>query len=541
MQVTDVSFTSTNQLTNDYINGIDKALAFFHYNIHEQDVYKKRVRDLKAQSYPREELVGYLRAFNKKHGASSKTLENIEKLRDLNSVVVIGGQQAGLLTGPLYTIHKVISIVLFARQQEKALGIPVLPVFWIAGEDHDFAEINHVYVSDKQKLIKKALKNKQQTKEMVSSMTIDHQACEKWIEGVFQSFSETEHSNNVRALVMDCLTEAKTYVDFFATLTTRLFAHTGLILIDAASPEVRKIESSFFVNLVEQNANLSASVINQQSEVKQLYKPLIDATEKTAHLFYSKEGERILLERDGGSQQFVGKQGEIALSQEELLFVARNHPERLSNNVVTRPIMQEFLFPTLSFIAGPGEVAYWAELKPAFELFNFKMPPVLPRLSYALIDRTIESYMKELNISIEEALNSGIHQQRESWLMNDVRNPYEAYFNQAKEEFEKVHQKLRKNVLQEDPYFEELLLKNRVNIQKQLEVAQKIVEAKQLTKNEAILKKYNAIELAVRPMGAPQERVWNVCYYLNKYGVQFVSDLLRQEVEFNHKLKVVSL
>ncbi|MBM7701765.1 bacillithiol biosynthesis cysteine-adding enzyme BshC [Metabacillus iocasae] len=541
MEITDVSFTSTNQLTNDYINGLDKSLAFFHYNIHEKSVYQKRAQYLKAQSYPREELIEYLGEFNKKHEASSETLANIERLQDPNSVVVIGGQQAGLLTGPLYTIHKIISIVLFARQQEQALGIPVLPVFWIAGEDHDFAEINHVYAVEKGKVHKKAVKNKQLTREMVSTMQIDHTVCEKWIEDIFQSFNETEHSNSVRNLVMNTLADADTYVDFFARLTTKLFTHTGLILMDAASPEVRRIESSFFVNLIEQNAKLSAAVVSQQEVIKKSYNPLIEVTEQTAHLFYSQDGERVLLERDVKTNTFTSKQGDTILTQEELLSIARNHPERLSNNVVTRPIMQEYLFPTLSFIAGPGEIAYWAELKSAFELFNFKMPPVVPRLSYVLVERTIESYMRELNVSIEEAVNGEVGLKKEEWLTNEVRNPYEEYFNQAKEEFEQVHQKLRKNVLQEDPYFEELLLKNRGIIQKQFEIAQKIVESKQLVKNEAILKKYNAIELAIRPAEAPQERIWNICYYLNQFGVQFVSDLLRAEVEFNHKLKVVSL
>ncbi|TYR82628.1 bacillithiol biosynthesis cysteine-adding enzyme BshC [Priestia megaterium] len=541
MEITDVSLKATNKLTSDYINGEQQALSFFHYNIHDKDVYQKRLLDLDNQEYPREELVHYLLAFNKQYGASDQTLANIEKLKDEKSVVVVGGQQAGLLTGPLYTIHKVISIILLAKQQERALGVPVLPVFWIAGEDHDFAEINHVYIEDKGNLLKKTLKHSMRTKEMVSNMEINKEACSEWIDTIFQTFGETQHTNEVLVFIKDALNKSRTFVDFFAHLVTTLFKNYGLILMDAASSGVRQIESSFFVQLIEQSKQLAEAVITQQQKVSRTYKKMIDVSEESAHIFYSHEGNRVLLERNAEENVFIGKQSEVSLSKKELVQIAKQNPEMLSNNVVTRPLMQEHLLPTLAFIAGPGEVAYWAELEKAFSLFGFKMPPVVPRLSYLLVERTVAKYLDELQLSIAEVINEGVQKQREHWLMTEVKNPYETYFENAKKEFEKIHKTLRENIQKEDKTFDEVLLKNRAIIQKQFDVAKKIVESKQLIKHEVKHVKYNQIEAALCPHNSPQERIWNISYYLNKYGMQFVSELLNEEVEFNHHLKVCYL
>jgi bacillithiol synthase len=537
MEIHDISFSSANQLLEGYKRGEEAVTSFFHYNLHDKNIYEQRRSDLAQLTHPREELVAYLSAYNEKYGADEQTLKNILKLKDPRSVVVVGGQQAGLLTGPMYTVNKVLSILQFAKQQEEQLKVPVIPVFWIAGEDHDFAEINHVFVEQDGMLIKRAISQKVLEKKAASDLPIDKEACRKWIREVFQAFGETNHSKQVLEFALQSLETSHTYTDFFASLTIKLFAGTGLVIMDSASPELRKIESSFFIHLIEENEQLSKAVIEQQELVEQKFARSIQVDEQTAHLFYY-EDERILLERHP-DHRFAGKNNEISLTKEELLKIARTTPERLSNNVVTRPLMQEFLLPTLAFIAGPGEVAYWAELKKAFELFRLKMPPIVPRLSYVVVERSIERKMEELHLTVEHVVQSGVQQYKEKWLEENVKHPYDGYFEKAKQEMEEVHQTLRNSILQEDKTFKNVLEKNRNILQSQLDIIRKIVESKQLTKHKVTIKKFADIEHALMPMGSPQERVWNIFYFLNKYGLDFVAELSNLEVEFNHNIKVV--
>src|SRR5699024_12707310 len=118
---------------------------------------------------------------NETWGAPDATIAQIERLRDERSVVVIGGQQAGLLTGPLYTIHKIVSIIKYAKEQEAKLNIPVIPVFWIAGEDHDYADINHVYTTENGNLTKQKIAQQAWKHITISNLSLNYSLHKKWI------------------------------------------------------------------------------------------------------------------------------------------------------------------------------------------------------------------------------------------------------------------------------------------------------------------------------------------------------------------------
>lgn len=155
MQLTELSIQSQNPFVRDYINGKKEMEPFFDYGLSNES-WSVRLDDLSSRTYDRDSLADYLLDYHSKFQSASMN-ETIERLRDPKSVVVVGGQQAGLLTGPLYTIHKIVSILVFAKQKEQELNVPVIPVFWIAGEDHDLEEINHVHISDGGKVKKHKL------------------------------------------------------------------------------------------------------------------------------------------------------------------------------------------------------------------------------------------------------------------------------------------------------------------------------------------------------------------------------------------------
>lgn len=134
----------------DYMNGKKEIQSCFDYMLTE-DAFKQRVQDLREREFFRQDLVTHLLEYNTKLQAGEATIQNVKALGDENTYVVIAGQQAGLLTGPLYTIHKIISVLQLAREKEESLGVKVVPVFWIAGEDHDMDEINHTFVTKNKK------------------------------------------------------------------------------------------------------------------------------------------------------------------------------------------------------------------------------------------------------------------------------------------------------------------------------------------------------------------------------------------------------
>ena len=128
----------------------------------------------------------------------------------------------------------------------------------------------------------------------------------------------------------------------------------------------------------------------------------IQTKESAAHLFYVEAGERFLLERKDG--MFIHEAKGLSFTKDELMHIAVNHPEKLSNNVVTRPIMQEMVFPVLSFIGGPGEIAYWGTLKSAFELFQMKMPVIMPRLSVTVVNTKTQTLLEKFSFTIRRCM-----------------------------------------------------------------------------------------------------------------------------------------
>lgn len=539
MELLEVSSSLNNKIAASYINRDEKVACFFDYpDIQNQATFSNRLEELWNKKYPREELVNYLLEFHSKFNADEKTIQNINRLVDPKSVVVIGGQQAGLLTGPLYSIHKIISIIKLAKEQEQLLNIPVLPVFWVAGEDHDFAEINHAFVLNEGRINKRTIGQKNYKKSPASLLNIDKKYAEGWIQEIVGTFGETNHTKKLLEDLYHDLSESNTYVDFFINIIFRLFEGQGLIIVDSGDEGFRKIGSPFMKKIIEHNEQLGKDVFDSQMTLKELgYGVPIEINENNAHLFYVQNGERILLEQN--NSQFVGKNNECAFEKKALLDVAEQTPELLSNNVVTRPLMQEYVFPTLAFISGPGEIAYWSVLKKAFHLFGFKVPPVIPRLMISIIDRKTDKFIKELKLDLEKIIKNGCHEEKEAWLKGQQPFPIDKVIDETLTVILNAHKPLKELAIQVDPSFEDLAQKNAKIIESQIYFLKQKMEKTIRSKHKVELDKFDHINHCLKPLDAPQERIWNIFYYVNLYGYQFIDEILNLDYKWNGKHKVI--
>lgn len=235
------------------------------------------------------------------------------------------------------------------------------------------------------------------------------------------------------------------------------------------------------------------------------------------------------------------KKNEIVWKKEELLQMAKRSPHQLSNNVVTRPLMQEFLFPTLAFIAGPGEIAYWAELKEAFSLFGYAMPPVVPRFNITLVERSIDTDLREVGMTVFDVLQGQIEQAKSEWYARQVQYPLDEMIARAKEEIEEIHRPLREIGVEIDRGLTDVLAKNAAFIQSQIDFLHQTLHRSIERKYEVELRKFARIEMSLFPNQAPQERVWNIFYYINKYGFDFVERLMNVKYKWNGLHKIVYL
>lgn len=544
MEIVNLTLPSINKFATAYLNGTEEINKHFHYNYQEQQAYKERLEELKGRTFRRADLAEHIRAFMEPFPTSSYVEKSLEKLKQDNSVVVIGGQQAGILTGPLYSIHKVISIISLAKQKETELGVPVVPVFWIAGEDHDYAEVNHIYVPNNNRVTKWTYPTKIKDKRMITDCLLNEEACFSWVKDIIEVLGETDYTKELLAFSEKAIKGSRTFVDFFAYIMMELFKEDGLLLIDSGDRKLRRLEKEILIEQVKDAEKITKAVLKQQQELaKDGFNKGIEMSEQAANLFFYDEEyfERILLEYDQDTHHFMGKNGAHSFSYEAFLTMANEQPEKISNNVVTRPLMQEKLFPTLAFIAGPGEIAYWSELKEAFELFDMKMPPIVPRLNLTLLDRDIESQLTELQLDLHRVLQFGVSEEKEAYLQSVRNEQYEALFLETKLQLQNNYEKINKLIEIEYPGLIPLFKKNEGILLEQLSFMEGKVEETLKIKHDVSLAKFEKVENSLRPLGGPQERSLNVYYYLNKYGLGFVQQLTSLDFEFDGTHKVVKI
>ncbi|WP_053366103.1 bacillithiol biosynthesis cysteine-adding enzyme BshC [Bacillus sp. FJAT-27245] len=544
MEISNLSLPAANRFASEYLEQSEAVTPFFHYTYNKPGVYRDRLEELALRDYPRERLAAHIEAYMSRFGDSGEIRKSIEKLKRPDSAVVIGGQQAGILTGPLYTIHKAISIIRLAKLEQERLGVPVVPVFWIAGEDHDYDEVNHLFVPAGTSAEKWIFPQKTSGKKMVSEIEIDREACGAWVSKLIAHLGETDHTKELVKAIEHSLEAHSSFTDFFAALILHLFKDSGLLIVDSGNKELRQLESGKFEAIINSHAEISESLLSQQEEIrKQGFTNTIEASKNSANLFYydRRLEERILLEFDPLEERFTGKGGSIVFTKEELLQIAREEPFRLSNNVVTRPLMQEWLFPVLAFIGGPGEIAYWAELKLVFEHFGMKMPPIVPRLNITILERPVEDDIQELELDITGAIIQGTASEEEKFLSSLRDEELEEAFARAKAEIIRQYEGLVGKAAGSAPALLPLMKKNEAIVLAQVAFLERKLEEAIRLKHKAVLDKFARVNLALRPESSPQERVWNIIYYLNKYGLDFVERLSDLEYEFDGKHKLVRI
>ncbi|MEN2766548.1 bacillithiol biosynthesis cysteine-adding enzyme BshC [Ornithinibacillus xuwenensis] len=521
MRIEPVHIEKQNNLVRDYRNQKKMVTQYFDYGIMD---FEKRVQELTNRTFKRQQVAEVLTRLNKAWGAPSSTFENIERLKSEDSVVVIGGQQAGLLTGPLYSINKIISIIQLAKQQEKQLGIPVIPVFWIAGEDHDFEEINHIFIHQDSRMKKYKVQQRILDKRSVSEIDLNRDDIDEWVDIILKQMPETQYTKDIRRTILSCLENATSYVDFFANFIFKLFQEEGLVLMDSGNEFVRRLENDYFTQMITKREEISSGVFTAHKELHEAgYAISLDVSPHDGNLFYHKDQERILL-MINSEGNWVGKQNEICLTTEELISIAEHSPEVLSNNVVTRPLMQDLVFPTLAFIGGPGEISYWSVLKPAFHALNMKMPPVVPRLSFTYVERKIHKLLQRYEITPTEAINGGVLQRRKAWFKKKINPPIEETVTDIKAVIENAHKPLRDIATTIRADLGDLAEKNLGYLIRDIEFLEKRITKALEQRFEKELSEFDLLENTLHPNGL-QERMWNPLPFLNDYGLDFFNEI----------------
>jgi bacillithiol biosynthesis cysteine-adding enzyme BshC len=328
---------------------------------------------------------------------------NLEMLKG-SAVAIVTGQQVGLFGGPTYTFYKAITVLHIVGELRKK-NIDAVPIFWMASEDHDLAEINHVFwpfASGFDRLEWVGAKN--QEGQSVGGIQLG-EGITPLVKRAIESLGGPD-SKEISDILESAYRPGQTFGSAFGRMMAALFAKHGLILLDSMDKRLAALSAPVFRHAVHEQSELTAALLSQNKLIeKSGYHVQVKVTERSSLLFTKIEGKRIALVRRNSGFVAGGKE----FSSAELDAAIATHPEDFSPNALLRPVVQDSLLPTAAYIAGPAEIAYFAQNRVLYHKLLGRMPAILPRASFTLVEPPVERLLKRYGLTPEDVFRGRQH------------------------------------------------------------------------------------------------------------------------------------
>ena len=480
-----------------------------------QESFERRAAYLDSRNYSREVLADTLQEYHRHLGANKETFHMIEELRQKETLTVITGQQAGILTGPLYTLYKAMTTIQLAKEQRKKLGRPVVPVFWIAGEDHDWLEIRETYILNTEgKPIPCHIPGDG------GGESVGHQKVPSWetIEAQLLELPDSEFRASVLKQCCVLTEQAENLTQWFALTLQWLVHKWGLIMFDPMLPEFKRLAAPMYEHILKMHADIRDALAERTKKWVELgFTPQIQPIGGEVNLFLSVPERRAILRHD---QAFYLRGQKEPWDLDALNDLLAQAPERFSPNVVTRPVVQEFLFPTLAYVPGPGELNYWAQLGEVFATVGFVMPILFPRLSAVVLTAAWQKSLNKQALTLEDVYR-GLEGHRKRCVQERDALDIGERFKHFREQIEKGYEELKPL---EDIHgnVHDWLIRNEMKVNFQLDYLEKKVWQVQRKRCSDVLSKLQQLEDGITPHHSRQERVLNPFSFVIRYGRGFV-------------------
>ncbi len=531
----------TTRLFNDFLYNFDRVSRFYQPGLQSggRDVasFVGRAQTVTAQSFSREAVADALKDQNARAGAGELTFANIERLRQNDSVVVITGQQAGLFTGPLYTILKALTVIKLAEQL-RAQSVNAVPMFWVAAEDHDFAEVNHTRLVNREGRLTTITYTACSPKE---GKPVGHvKLCDEISNNIDQlvaALPESEFMPRLTADLRDSYRAGASFAEAFGALMMRLFGKFGVVLINPLDDRLKHVAGEIYARAMTRAPEFASRLVNESAALEASgYHAQVYTSPEAVPLFMLDEGRRTaMVRRDDG--RFYLKGGEKGFGADELLDTARRCPSCFSPNVTLRPIVQDFLLPTVAYVGGPAEIAYFAQLRPNYSLLDRVDPVVLPRASFTLIEKRHAKTMSKYDIKFTD-LFEGQEEVMKKVVERSLDQDTATAFDETENVLNQQLDKLRESLTRVDPTLAEALKSGREKIFYQLHNLRTRFVHNRGQRDETTKQQVERLFAVLYPNKNLQEREINSSYFLARYGYELI-DRLYEEVEVgsrDHKL-----
>lgn len=523
------SLPAASQLLTDYYSATDTIKTF--YPTHFLDDWTALLQKRTIDPANRKATVDILRTQNEAWNAPAAVMENIRLLADEKTFAVVTGQQAGVLGGPLYSFYKTMTVLkLTAKLRREYPQYNFVPVFWVEVNDSDFAEMGFIKYADKTGNLKTLrLPEDDEEVQMSFGRRPVASALAEWQAQIREDFYDNDFKEDAIArFFAGYLSGDASYANGFAQMLMSFFGEHGLILLNPGDARIIDLARPLFQQVLDRSDELGQQMTARNEAISTAgYSPQVQfLPQQTLLFFQDSAGRRLRIDQGTDGDFLLNYPGERQPITGADLQAALDRGEgALLPNVTTRPLLQDTLLPTITYVGGPGEISYFAQLAPLYESFQMSMPVVYPRHSLTIVESKLQKPMRKNQLEYAPMLarradfvKTFIAENADQTLFN-ARNTSEAQIVAALNALQEAIESHDQTLL--NP-----LKKTRQNIEGSFRKLGDRIQRSLEGKNQVQVRQIEKVLDNLLPEGNYQERVINMLYFCIKYGNGFVGEIM---------------
>ncbi|HEV2687826.1 MAG TPA: bacillithiol biosynthesis cysteine-adding enzyme BshC [Bryobacteraceae bacterium] len=513
----------TSRLFSDFQYHFDRVARFYGHNPADPAAYATAAREMAFPADRRAELVAALRARN---GESA----NLELLARPETVAVVTGQQVGLFSGPAYTIYKALTAARLARQLT-GQGIPAVPVFWLATEDHDFAEVNHSFVFDAEHHpLVLSVAESGVAERPVGAIPIELPPVAQ-LRSILAGFP---YGAEVAEIVEQAYQPGVSFGAAFQALLQQLLVKLGLLFIDPLDESIRRMAAPVLRDVLRDGDAVRQKLLERNRELESAgYHAQVHVEQKTSLVFLLDGDRRVTLRRQNG--EYVSK--DRRYSATELMDLA----EHLSPNALLRPVVQDYVLPTVGYVGGPAELAYMAQSQVLYQDLLHRMPVMLARSAFTLLDARTSKLMGRYGLTVPNFFH-GEDAVRETIAQKLVPAPLAGEFEEIQSKTAEALDRLRADLVSFDATLASAADNSRSKILYQLSKLERKTARETLRRNQRAASDASYMSGLIFPQKHLQERLYSILPFVARHGLGLM-DTLCENIHLDcpdHKVVVVA-
>jgi bacillithiol biosynthesis cysteine-adding enzyme BshC len=504
------------QLFLEYLDRFERVKEFYAHPPTIEAV-TRAARQLEYGQERRQEVAALLREQNVTLGAGAETLSNLERL-EKGAVAVVSGQQVGLFSGPAYSVYKALTAVEIAEELTSG-GIPAVPVFWMATEDHDLEEVRHATWFDQGKLIRFELPVVPEVGRPVGRIALGAQ-----IEALVDEATgwlENQGADLLAQFLKESYRPEETYGSAFGKLFARLFRQQGLILMDPLGPGLHQIAAPIYQHALRERDALNGKLLERGKDLAHAgFAAQVKVTSRSTLLFYLSNGLRQAISASAGKFQA----GERTWTRDELVHMTHAEPEKFSPNALMRSVVQDYLLPTAAYVGGPAEISYFAQSEVVYRHLLGRIPLLLPRAGFTLVDAKASKLLRRYGLAVEDvwAGSEGLRHKMES---RAIPKSLSKNFERNEKQIQKMLGQLGKQIEKLDPTLKGAVERSRKRIEFHIEKLRRKTGRAQDQRNRLISAHEQYLDSLLHPHKGLQSRELCLLPFLARWGADALSEL----------------